>query len=68
MSRKASYPLPLLDTSARRLRLRCAICFQTGASVRVGDRLLCGPCFHDDAISEEAKRLDGGERDRSDAA
>jgi len=66
MSRKASYPL--LDTSARRLRLRCQNCFKTGASVRVGDKLLCGPCFRDAAISEEAKRLDGTERDRSNAA
>jgi hypothetical protein len=42
--------------------LRCELCFHIGAAVRVGARLLCGACFHDVALSEEAKRMGTDER------
>jgi ribosomal protein S14 len=60
MSRPASYPLPLLDASPRRLRLRCEICLHAGASVHVRGKLLCGVCFRDIALNEEAKKLEIG--------
>jgi hypothetical protein len=59
MPRPPSYPLPLVGGSKRPSRLRCELCFRVGAAVRVGARLLCGACFHDVALSEEAAR---GER------
>jgi hypothetical protein len=56
MPRPASYPLPLLYASRRPSTLRCESCFHIGAAVRVGNTLLCGECFFEVAMCEEAKR------------
>lgn len=66
MARPANYPLPLVSGSRRASLLRCELCFHIGASVRVGGRLLCGECFFDLSVNEEARRL-GIEDQRSGA-
>ncbi len=57
MPRPAFYPLPLVAGSKRPSRLRCASCFHVGAAVRVDGMLLCGQCFRDHSLNEEAERL-----------
>jgi hypothetical protein len=61
MARPASYPLPLVAGSRRPSLLRCEACFHIGAAVRVSGTLLCGDCFLDASMSEEAKRADHDE-------
>lgn len=69
MPRPASFPLPLLSASRRPSLLRCDSCFHIGAAVRVHSMLLCGECFLDAAVSEEAKRsVAEVERSEADAA
>ncbi|MBV9067935.1 MAG: hypothetical protein JO093_00340 [Acidobacteria bacterium] len=63
MGRPASFPLPLLSASRRPSLLRCESCFHLGGAVRVGGRLLCGECFRDAALDENAKRSEPA-RDR----
>jgi hypothetical protein len=43
--------------------IRCESCFHLGAAVRVGSRLLCGACFRDAALDENARRSEPA-RDR----
>jgi len=66
MGRPANFPLPLLSASRRPSLLRCESCFHLGGAVRVSGRLLCGSCFRDAAMNEEAKRSD--QRSGSNAA
>jgi hypothetical protein len=56
MARPAHYPLPLVSGSRRASLLRCESCFHIGAAVQVSGRLLCGECFLDVSVNEEAKR------------
>lgn len=56
MARPANYPLPLVSGSRRASLLRCESCFHIGAAVRVSGKLLCGECFLDVSMNEEAKR------------
>jgi hypothetical protein len=36
--------------------LRCESCFHIGAAVRFSGRLLCGECFLEQSMHEEARR------------
>jgi len=63
MGRPANFPLPLLSASRRPSMIRCESCFHLGAAVRVGGRVLCGACFRDAALDENAKRSEPA-RDR----
>lgn len=58
MPRPANYPLPLVAGSRRPSLLRCESCFHIGAAVRFGGRLLCGECFLEQSMNEEARRLE----------
>jgi len=58
MGRPANFPLPLLSASRRPSMLRCESCFHIGAAVRVSGRLLCGECFFNESMNEEARRSD----------
>jgi hypothetical protein len=62
MPRPANYPLPLVAGSRRPSMLRCESCFHIGAAVRFGGRLLCGACFFERSMSEEARRLESEDR------
>jgi hypothetical protein len=56
MPRPANYPLPLVAGSRRPSMLRCESCFHVGAAVHFSGRLLCGECFLEQSMHEEARR------------
>lgn len=62
MPRPANYPLPLVAGSRRPSMLRCESCFHIGAAVRFSGRLLCGECFFEQSMNEEARRLEPEDR------
>ena len=58
MARPANFPLPLVAGSKRPSLLRCESCFHIGAAVRFNGKLVCGECFLEQSMNEEARRME----------